>query len=1756
MKTNFAFLLIACSLLLFSHAWGADYYWVGGQGSWSDINHWATSSGGTNMHAQVPTSGDDVFFDQNSFDTSGDTLFIEVSNAVGFSVSFNDIDVPVVLSGGVNSNLRIYGSLTLSSQLINEYQGTLFFEAVAAGYTINMYGFQAKNEIHFNGLNGEWTMLSDVVCEKSVRFNHGHLITAGNKLDCEGFFSMEDGANRILDIKNSTIHAKTWTVNGDGLKIYSQGSKIILMLAMVNQEGDRLHYYDVDMTEDGGVIQSINVQSVFNVITYFEGGVLGGTNTIDSLLMGPKPCAIKDADSIYYASLDMVALPDFHLVKGEHVIHHLTTDGPTQVRGSNVIDSLMCQAPASVKGTNIISQRAVFSDLGSISDTNEVAWVTMVSNGSIGGLNIVRRAEFKGNGMISGRNVFDTLSLFPGKYYELDDEYTIADPKYTEVTKYLDMQGVCEKPVIIHSDSNSVQALLKINAGCHVNSEYLILRDVKAQGSSAIAAPRSIDLGNNAGWDFVNPLNGRNLHWVGGVGLWSDPAHWSLSSNGAPGECPPRPIDDVFFDSAFDSLNIDLSNAMCRNMDWTGCSGMAKMKGSVKLTLPKDTVALRIYGSLKFTDNMINMFSGDIHFSATTDGYEIDPSIQSFGGKMIFDGRDGGWSFRNEMTVADTIFYNFGKLTTLDNDIHCMVFYSQDSTRRIFDLGKSTMTLYGGQGTVYWMNGTYLSLVANQSTIVSKGPMAVIRHDMENMYGNRFRYNNIVLEEEQSQLQTNGAPMTIFNLVDVHKKASQVLGDCKIDTLTFYEDAQGSFVKDSDSIRALIIKAPMCQVVGKHHVIDIMYMHEAGMVFGGNEVDTAYYFKGGILKGKNLVDTLYSEGVLLIDSIIGGFYNTIHRANLKCNATMIGDNIFDSLYLNPTHKYTLNHGWTQTVHDLLSLQGRCTGSIMIQTEIDGEQATLKKTSGEVQGEYLTLRDIVAQGDAPFVAGNSVDMGNNVGWDISEGDPKGLYWVGGTGNWSDSLHWAPQSGGIGGYCIPSPRDDVFFDENSFFEQDQKVTVDINDATCRNMTWQGAGYEPAFASEQGKTMRIHGSLQLNPAMKLMLNGAVSFEAKVTDCKVACENNQFPGQVHFNGMGGGWTLLDMLNTADTLKIIQGNLSTGDHDVASLVMYSDYTFPRQLELGQNSFYVMSKDTAAWYVNGVNFNLIPAQNTIVSLGDVITEHGDKVHYNNVILLGDTLWQSDVYTTYNRVTMAGELGFSFGNCTIDSLFGQTPVYIYDSDTLGYLYLEQNGIIGNPTLDSRHVVTRAEFLDTTAVYGVCVFDSLIAWDKTSVLSRDSVLKYAEFNGTTLVQGFNHMENAWFGANGDFKGENTFGNLTLVPGSTYRLAENKRQTVYHKLEVMGVNCYPVTIKSFDAAQQAEIFKDDGVVAGNFIEMQGIKALGGADFYAGTGSFDLGNNSGWIFDDAPGTIVGFPADTSVCDGYDVVISTDYFPVTPNTTFKWHDNSTADAYHLKPGELEVSVTITYNDDCLVQDTILINWMDTPVFDLGAHAPLCEGDTFNFPQSINPDWVLQWDGDLSLTHDFLVVNSDGKHWVDVTNQYGCAAADTIDLAVVPIPVVDLGNDTTLEYGNTLVLDAGNFGADYFWSSGENDQLLEVDGDGIYWVVVTKDGCAGSDTIRVGEYPDCKFGVPNAFTPNGDGRNEILYVRGSGVMEMEFMLFNRRGDMVFHSRDINYGWDGIFNQEIQSSDVYMYYLRIVCESGVMRETRGNVTLIR
>ncbi len=197
--------------------------------------------------------------------------------------------------------------------------------------------------------------------------------------------------------------------------------------------------------------------------------------------------------------------------------------------------------------------------------------------------------------------------------------------------------------------------------------------------------------------------------------------------------------------------------------------------------------------------------------------------------------------------------------------------------------------------------------------------------------------------------------------------------------------------------------------------------------------------------------------------------------------------------------------------------------------------------------------------------------------------------------------------------------------------------------------------------------------------------------------------------------------------------------------------------------------------------------------------------------------------------------------------------------------------------------------------------------------------------------------------------------------------------------------------------------------------------------------------------------------------------------------------------------------------------------------------------------------------------------YLEATSANGCLVEDSIYVSVSYInPSLVQANayPPIVTPGSTISLTGAPSGYPmYQWvpaapvlnPNAQNTQAT-VDETTVFTLYISDGVCTVSDTTEVKVYEIICDGpyvyVPNAFSPNNDGNNDVLYVRGLFVEKMIFRVFDRWGEMVFESTDVNFGWDGIYQGRKLDPDVYDYYLQVTCYGGLENIIKGNVTLMK
>ncbi len=203
--------------------------------------------------------------------------------------------------------------------------------------------------------------------------------------------------------------------------------------------------------------------------------------------------------------------------------------------------------------------------------------------------------------------------------------------------------------------------------------------------------------------------------------------------------------------------------------------------------------------------------------------------------------------------------------------------------------------------------------------------------------------------------------------------------------------------------------------------------------------------------------------------------------------------------------------------------------------------------------------------------------------------------------------------------------------------------------------------------------------------------------------------------------------------------------------------------------------------------------------------------------------------------------------------------------------------------------------------------------------------------------------------------------------------------------------------------------------------------------------------------GGTVDLGNDTTLCSGGTLALNA----TTPGATYLWQDNSTNPTFTVSsPGTYWVQVT----SGCgVITDSIVVNYSTPPNIQLGNDTTLCSGGTLNLNATAAGATYLWQDNSTNPT---FVVSSSGTYWVEA-DVNGCTGSDTIVVNYGQIPLVDLGNDTTLCQGQNLNLDATTPAATYLWQDNSTNPTYTVSGPGTYWVQVTNSCGTYTDSLTI-----------------------------------------------------------------------------------------------
>lgn len=306
-----------------------------------------------------------------------------------------------------------------------------------------------------------------------------------------------------------------------------------------------------------------------------------------------------------------------------------------------------------------------------------------------------------------------------------------------------------------------------------------------------------------------------------------------------------------------------------------------------------------------------------------------------------------------------------------------------------------------------------------------------------------------------------------------------------------------------------------------------------------------------------------------------------------------------------------------------------------------------------------------------------------------------------------------------------------------------------------------------------------------------------------------------------------------------------------------------------------------------------------------------------------------------------------------------------------------------------------------------------------------------------------------------------------------------------------------------------------------------------------------------------------------------------TGGVSYKWSPASTLDCSDCPNPKASPKARTTYTvigtdaNSCSDTDKVEIDIKTKVVANVGQGGEICQDEKFLL--SVDGGRTQQWFPGESLNDNTIKTPSAGPQHTTtyrVVSYEGSCIPDTNDVKVTvhPKPTVKASGAQTIISGNPATIYAeGERIHRFAWAPYENmtcsdcpDPRVTPSKTTTYTVTVFTDkNCADSDQVTITVLCDqSQVFIPNTFTPNGDGQNDVFYPRANGLeMVNAIRIYNRWGEVVFQRTNFPfnntaYAWDGTYKGQVLPPDVYVYIVEATCSNGELFQWKGDISILR
>jgi len=275
---------------------------------------------------------------------------------------------------------------------------------------------------------------------------------------------------------------------------------------------------------------------------------------------------------------------------------------------------------------------------------------------------------------------------------------------------------------------------------------------------------------------------------------------------------------------------------------------------------------------------------------------------------------------------------------------------------------------------------------------------------------------------------------------------------------------------------------------------------------------------------------------------------------------------------------------------------------------------------------------------------------------------------------------------------------------------------------------------------------------------------------------------------------------------------------------------------------------------------------------------------------------------------------------------------------------------------------------------------------------------------------------------------------------------------------------------------------------------------------------------------------------------------------TYMWSDGSTGQTDTFSTTSIK---RVNAHKACMERiDTFDVQFINDLGVDIGEDTALCKGESIQLDATngiyANATYLWQ-DG---KTNPIYNVTEGGDYTVKVSVG-PCSVSDTVRVHQKVIDI-KLGKGLIPCRADFVLLDAGVANARYLWQDGSTQRIYKATKEGTYSVKVTQDNCSATASVQVKyEGCPCHVVIPTGFSPNNDSRNDKFGATIScDIQSYKLLVYNRWGNQVFYSEDVNSKWDGTCKGMPVDGDVFNYYIEFKDAEGQNYYYKGDVTLVR